>query len=205
MIVSDEVYRPLFHSISPMDPEFPPSILSMGYPKVIATGSLSKAFALPGIRVGWIASRDMSLIEACAKVRDYTTISVSQLDDQIASYAMSPEVIHNLLARNIALAKKNLEILENFVKDHGYACSWVKPVAGSTAFIKFKQRGGVLVDDESFCRDVLEKIGVMLCPGSLCFGRDDDFKGYVRIGFVCETEVLTVALAQLGEYIQSTF
>lgn len=81
IIHSDEVYRPLFHSISPGAPEFPPSILSLPYSKVIATGSLSKAYSLAGIRVGWIASRSPDIVDACAQARDYTTISVSQLDD----------------------------------------------------------------------------------------------------------------------------
>ena len=78
IILSDEVYRPLFHGISPVDQEFPPSIISMGYSKTIITGSMSKAYSLAGIRIGWIASRDRSIIEAIATARDYTTISVSQ-------------------------------------------------------------------------------------------------------------------------------
>lgn len=76
MVLSDEVYRPIFHSIGPMDPDFPPSLLSLAYPKAIVTGSLSKAYALAGIRVGWIASRSSEIIEACAQARHYTTISV---------------------------------------------------------------------------------------------------------------------------------
>ena len=99
IILSDEVYRPLFHSIGPMDAEFPPSILSMSYEKTIATGSLSKAYALAGIRVGWIASRSREIINACAQARDYSTISVSQVDDDIASFALSSETVHSLLGR----------------------------------------------------------------------------------------------------------
>ncbi|GAB7330842.1 hypothetical protein MBLNU13_g02379t1 [Cladosporium sp. NU13] len=111
-ILSDEVYRPLFHSISPLDDDFPPSLLSAGYANTIATGSLSKAYSLAGLRVGWIASRNRDLIEQIAKVRDYTTISVSQLDQSVAAFALSPDTIHALLGRNIALAKANLALLE---------------------------------------------------------------------------------------------
>lgn len=63
MILSDEVYRPVFHSISPISPDFPPSLLSMGYEGTIATGSMSKAYSLAGIRVGWIASRSTAAIK----------------------------------------------------------------------------------------------------------------------------------------------
>ncbi|KAH8816464.1 putative aspartate aminotransferase [Xylogone sp. PMI_703] len=199
IVFSDEVYRPLFHGVSPIDAEYPPSILSLGYEKTIATGSMSKAYSLAGIRVGWIASRDHNIIESIQTARDYTTISVSQLDDQIASYAMSNSVIHALLARNINLAKTNVSILEEFIRRHSSVCSWVKPTGGTTAFVKFSQKGQP-VNDEKFCVDVIEKTKVMFLPGSKCFG--PEFQGYIRIGFVCETAVLIEALDKLGTYIQ---
>jgi aspartate/methionine/tyrosine aminotransferase len=199
IVLSDEVYRPLFHGISPVDEEFPPSIISMGYSKTIITGSMSKAYSLAGIRIGWIASRDRSIIEQIATARDYTTISVSQLDDQVATYALSGSVLHALLGRNIKLAKTNVELLEAFVDEHSEFCSWVKPTGGTTAFIRFEQDGQA-VDDEKFCVDVIEKTKVMFLPGSKCFGKE--FRGFVRIGFVCETEVLKEALAKLGPYVR---
>lgn len=201
IVLSDEVYRPLFHGVSPMDSEFPPSIVSMGYAKTIATGSMSKAYALAGIRVGWIASRDQSIIELIAEARHYTTISVSQLDDQVAAYALSSSVIHGLLGRNIQLAKTNIAILEEFIEEHGEFCSWTKPTGGTTALVRF-ERDGSAVEDVQFCKDVLGKTKVMFLPASKCFGNGKDFKGFVRIGFVCETYVLKEALEKLGEYIR---
>ena len=202
--MSDEVYRPLFHSISPVDPEFPPSILSLGYENTIATGSLSKAYALAGIRVGWVASRSPHIIEACASARHYTTISVSQLDDQIASFALSADCIHNLLSRNIKLAKANLSILENFIEKHRWACDWTKPVAGTTAMVRFSRQGQE-VDDVAFCKSLMAETGVMFCPGCQCFGDGQYFKGYVRIGYVCETEVLEQGLVELRAFMKGAF
>jgi aspartate/methionine/tyrosine aminotransferase len=199
IILSDEVYRPLFHGISPIDEDFPPSLISLEYSKTIVTGSMSKAYSLAGIRIGWIASRDRSIIEAIASARDYTTISVSQLDDQVASYALSASVLHALLGRNIKLAKTNVALLDAFVSEHSSICSWVKPTGGTTAFIKFEQKGQP-VEDVQFCIDVIEKTKVMFLPGSKCFG--PEFKGFIRIGFVCETEVLREALARLGTYLR---
>jgi len=201
IIHSDEVYRPLFHSISPGAPEFPPSILSLPYAKTIATGSLSKAYSLAGIRVGWIASRSTKIIEACAQARDYTTISVGQLDDQIAAFALSPSCVHGLLHRNIQLAKVNLEILEKFVENHRWACEWIKPVAGTTAFIKFSQMGSE-INDVAFCEALMKQTGVMLVPGSRCFGDGVDFKGFVRFGFCCETPVLEEGLEKLAKFMK---
>lgn len=201
IIMSDEVYRPLFHGISPMDESFPPSLISLGYKKTIITGSMSKAYSLAGIRLGWIGSRDPEIIEQIASARDYTTIAVSQLDDAVATYALSPAVLHALLGRNIQLAKTNVALLENFVEDNGDICSWVKPTGGTTALVKFENlKEGNAVNDVQFCVDVIEQTKVMFLPASKCFGKE--FKGFVRIGFVCETEVLKEALAVLGPYIR---
>jgi aspartate/methionine/tyrosine aminotransferase len=164
IILSDEVYRPLFHGVSPADAEYPPSIVSMGYEKGIVTGSMSKAYSLAGIRIGWIASQDRSIVEAIASARDYTTISVSQLGDRVANYALSASVIHALLSRNIALAKTNLALLEDFINEHRDVCSWIKPSAGTTAFVKFEKNGRP-IDDTRLCLDVLQKTTVMFLPG----------------------------------------
>lgn len=177
IVLCDEVYRPLYHSL-PSEADMPPSILSFGYDKTISTGSMSKAWALAGIRLGWIASRDKGIIDAIAAARDYTTISVSQLDDQVASFALSDAVRPALRKRNLELARTNLALLEKFVEEHKGVCSWVKPTAGTTAFLHFTD-GGKPVDDAKFCIDVLDKTKVMFVPGSKCFGHDKDFKGYV--------------------------
>ncbi|KAK0356151.1 hypothetical protein LTS02_014960 [Friedmanniomyces endolithicus] len=201
-ILSDEVYRPLFHNITPMDPSFPPSILSMGYKNTIATGSLSKAYSLAGLRVGWLASRNPDLIERCANARDYITISVSQIDQQIAAFALSPETLHALLGRNIQLAKANLELLERFVVKHDEYCSWTRPVAGTTAFVKF-EREGRAVDAKAFCEALQEKTGVMFLPGDVGFGAE--WKGYVRIGFVNRTEVVREGLEEVRKFMRREF
>ncbi|KXT05058.1 hypothetical protein AC579_7732 [Pseudocercospora musae] len=201
-VMSDEVYRPLFHGIGPMDQEFPPSILSMGYRNTIVTGSLSKAYSLAGIRTGWVASRNPDFVSEMAKTRDYTTISVSKIDQSVANFALGPDTIHALLGRNIALARTNIELLERWVIKHDEFCSWTKPVAGTTAFVKF-QRDGKRIDVEAFCKDVQAKTGVMILPGT-CFGKDQ-FEGYVRFGFVCGTGVLKEGLEELRKYMRKEF
>ncbi|KAL7945066.1 pyridoxal phosphate-dependent transferase [Trichoderma barbatum] len=201
MILSDEVYRPLFHDGTENNANMPPSVADLGYEKAIVTGSLSKAYSLAGIRVGWIASGDRSIVERLADARHYTAISVSQLDDQVASYTLSPAVRGPLLKRNIQLAKRNADMVKAFVEAHSSLCSWVAPSAGTTAFIRF-QVGGKPVDDMAFCRDVLDKTKVFFVPGSHCFGRGQDFAGYVRVGFVGSTAVLAEALQKLGDYLK---
>lgn len=202
-VLSDEVYRPLFHSLD-VSEEAPPSALSLGYERTIVSGSMSKAYSLAGIRIGWLASRNSSLIESLAGARDYMVISVSQLDDRVASFALSPTVRPALIKRNLELARTNLSLLEAFVSKHNSVCSWVKPLAGTTAFVRFS-KDGEPVDDEKLCIDVLQETKVMLVPGSTCFGSGKDFRGFVRIGYVCETGVLETALRRLGDYLDKRF
>ncbi|KAL7939213.1 pyridoxal phosphate-dependent transferase [Trichoderma chlorosporum] len=201
IILSDEVYRPLFHDGIENNANMPPSVGDLGYEKAIVTGSLSKAYSLAGIRVGWLASGDKAIVERLAEARHYTAISVSQLDDQVASYALSPAVRGPLLKRNIQLAKRNADLLKTFVEAHPSVCSWVAPSAGTTAFIQF-HAGGKAVNDVAFCRDVLDKTKVFFVPGSHCFGRGQDFAGYVRVGFVGSTAVLAEALQKLAAYVE---
>lgn len=204
IILSDEVYRPLFHGITPLDKDFPPSILSLGYANTIATGSMSKAYSLAGIRTGWIASRNPEIVEKIAMVRDYTTLSVSQLDQAVASFALSPETIHALLGRNIQMAKANLELLDRFILKHDEFCSWTKPVAGTTAFVKF-ERDGKPIDAKAFCTALQEKTGVMFLPGDFGFGNGEEFKGYVRIGYVNRTEILKEGLEEVRKFMRKEY
>ncbi|KAF5534823.1 C6 zink-finger PRO1A [Fusarium napiforme] len=185
ILFSDEVYRPLFHGgASGGDhTEVPRPVTTLDYQKTIATGSMSKGYALAGIRVGWIASRDRSIISAIMLARDYTTISVSQIDDQIARFALSPDVKPALVQRNMALARTNAAILKDFMDRYKSVCSWVEPKAGTTAFIRFNDKNGDPVDDVKLCLDLLEKAKLLFVAGSRCFGGDEDFKGYVRMGY----------------------
>lgn len=77
---------------------------------------MSKVMSLAGIRIGWIASNSRDLVESIAAVRDYTTISVSQLDDAVAAFVLEPSTWAKLLQRNLDLAKANLAALQSFCR-----------------------------------------------------------------------------------------
>ncbi|CAG8086814.1 unnamed protein product [Penicillium olsonii] len=204
MIHSDEVYRPLFHSLD-REEDIPPSILEFGYDKVIATGSMSKAFSLAGIRLGWIASPNSKIIEACASARDYTLISVGQIDDSVATHALSQPCVDNLLQRNLQLARQNLAALDAFINEYSWAVKWTRPKAGTTAFLKFVNKDGRAIDDVEFCKVLQEKTGAMLVPGSKCFGGDVDFRGYVRMGYVPENQVMVDGLKALRHFMADEY
>lgn len=174
----------------------------MGYKNTIAVGSLSKAYSLAGIRTGWIASRNSDHIQRIADARHYTTISVSQVDSAIAAYALAPHTVNALIDRNVQLAKTNLGILDEWIREHKEICDYVKPMAGTTAFVKF-MRDGNAVDSEEMCRRLVREEGVLWVPGSHSFGVE--FKGYVRIGYVCETSILKTGLEKVGIWIEREF
>ncbi|KAJ5984264.1 aspartate aminotransferase [Penicillium waksmanii] len=203
IIFSDEVFRPLFHDNAQ---DLPHSIISFAgqYKNIIAVSSLSKAFSLPGIRVGWIISPNSDLVNEAINARDYTTISVSQIDQDIATYALDPVVREKILDRSRSICRQNLASLENFIAQHSTQLSWVKPTGASSAFVRILDRQtGVPVDDASYCENVLRDTGLLIVPGGKSFGTEaaEDLKGYLRVGFVCSTGQFERALSLWDEYL----
>ncbi|EXJ95846.1 hypothetical protein A1O1_00971 [Capronia coronata CBS 617.96] len=204
LLLADETNRPLFHSILPSSEDFPPSAINIGYEKAIVVGAVSKAYSLAGIRTGWIASKDKAIINACKQTRRYTSTVSSKLDEAIAAEAVSDRCIHALLGRNIRLTQTNLDVLQAFIESHSWACSWVNPLAGTTAMLKFHKMGKP-VDDEAFCEQLCEQAGVLICPASSCFGDGHRFRGYVRVAFGGPTPELKAALGAWAQFMEESY
>lgn len=193
MILCDEVYSPLWHSI-PQDEQVPSSMLDLGFDNVLVTGSLSKAYALAGLRVGWIATKRKDLLQRFLSIRDYNVISVSSVDDELAARALGPKAKAKLLERNTNLARTNRAILADWIeKTEGV--HWVPPVGGNTALVYL----GDGIKDEDFCASLCETRGVNVVPAGLCFGQ----RGYVRIGYVGDTQQLEDGLKHIAEHLKS--
>lgn len=205
ILMADEVFRPLFY-LEPSNPEqMPVSFLELGYERTVVTGSMSKAYGLAGIRVGWIATQSQEIMRALVRSRDYTNISVSKIDELIAAEALNKRCRTPILIKNNAIPVDNLEILGSFVQKNSKMCQWSKPTAGTTALLRFCTIDGEAVEDVKFCLKLQEKTGVMLAPASLCFGDGDhsDFRGYCRVQFLVETEVLQQSLVKLEAFLGS--
>lgn len=168
-VLCDEVYRGTEQG------EPVPSIVEI-YNKGISTGLTSKAFSLAGLRLGWIVGTH-ELLDACEVHRDYTTISVSLIDDYFAAMALEAKEV--VLERSKAITHENLDVLRRWVSGEAKA-SFVAPKAGTTAFVKFD----VAMSSYDFCVALLKDTGVMFTPGSAL-----GVEGYVRIGFACEGDV----------------
>lgn len=198
-VFSDEVFSPLFHS--PTVP--PPPVVSLPYANTVSTGSLSKSYGLPGIRIGWAVSQDLDLIQRIVNLRDYTTLSVSQIDDGIARHALSPEILPQLMSYNLARCAESIAKVEDFVAKHGERCRWIKPQGGGTAFVQVVGAGdGRAVDDAQLAQRLATEKSVCVVPGGLCFSEDGggNFRGYLRFR-LGDPDVLENGLRALGELL----
>lgn len=136
--------------------------------------------------------------------RDYTTISVSQVDQDIATYALDAPVRDRILQRSLAVCNRNLSTLEKFIASHADQLHWVKPSGASAAFVRVVDpETGAPVDDKAYCEGLIGDSGLLIVPGGETFGTEDgeDFKGYLRVGFVCSPEKFEQALTIWDGYL----
>lgn len=158
------------------------------YDRGVAVGSMSKAFSLAGLRLGWIVA-PRHLLSAVEVHRDYSTISVGMIDDRLAAFAL--EHAEQILERSRALTRTNLAILSEWVDDEP-RIDWIKPSSGTTALLRYDLE----LTSREFCLQLLERTGVMLTPGSALA-----VEGGVRIGYANHTQVLQAGLPLVSEFL----
>ena len=184
-VLCDEVYRHLTQEDIPSE-----SIADL-YERGISVGSMSKAFSLAGLRLGWIASRDPDVIKSCVSHRDYDLISCGMIDERIAAIALKNRDV--LLGRSRGIVRKNLAILDAWIKNEP-KLSYVKPSAGSTALVFYDFPLG----SYEFCERLLHKTGAFVTPGD-CFGEPKS----MRIGYACDTETLKEGLSAVSRFLRT--
>ncbi len=184
-LFSDEVYRMLeYKSSSRLTPACDL------YDKAISLGVMSKSFGLPGLRIGWTATKDTLLLNKLASFKDYTTICNSISSEFLASIALRNYQI--LVQRNLSIVKSNLKLLDNFFEKTSFM-DWVRPQAGPIAFPKLMKESS----SERFCTHLIDKAGVLLLPSSAFMYGDNHF----RIGFGRKN--MPEALKSLVEYLEN--
>ncbi len=184
-VFSDEMYR--FLEYDPADRL--DSAVDV-YADAVVLGGLSKAFGLPGLRIGWLVARNHDLYQKFVLLKAYTTICSSAPSEILALMALRARA--RVIERSLAIVRENLARLDGFFERHAAILSWVRPRAGSIAFPKLL----LPQDIATFCAEVVEKQGVMLLPGSVY----DDAGSHFRIGFGRRS--LPDALAQLEAFIR---
>lgn len=184
-ILSDEVYRGLNIIGNP----YSESIADL-YDKGISTGSMSKTYSLPGLRVGWVAARE-DLINEINKHREYNTISISIIDDYYAAIAL--ENRDKIARRNSVIMKEGLETLKNWLNGEVYVKANL-PQGGTTALLRYKKD----IPSKTLCRKLQEATGVALLPGETM-----EMEGTVRAGFCMNKNILQTGLKEFSKFLRT--
>lgn len=182
-LLSDEVYRGLESASADLLP--PGADLS---DNVVSLGVMSKSFALPGLRIGWLATRNKDLIQRASRLKDYTTICSSAPSEVLALIAL--RAAGAVLNRSRAIVDTNRQAAASFFKDHATLVEWVPGVAGSTAFPRLTQQ-----DAEVIATRLREETSTLMVPGRI-FGADTS---HFRLGL--GRRDLPVALENLSRVL----
>jgi hypothetical protein len=162
--------------------------------RVIVTGGLSKAFACPGLRLGWlIASPD--IVNEAARRQDYTSIGSGILSQIIAEKVMQPATRERILARGRSLLSVNVARLAAWLEGRNN-WSWTRPAAGGMAFLRYRYS----IASEDFSRRLREEESVFVAAGSW-FG----LEGHIRVGVGVETLAFVEGLDRLGRFARRVF
>jgi aspartate/methionine/tyrosine aminotransferase len=155
-LFSDEVYRGLERSDADRLPQ-----AAEVYERGISLNVMSKAYGLPGLRIGWIACRDRALLARMERYKHYLSICNSAPSELLAEIALKSR--ETLLARNRGLVVSNLKLLDAFFAQFGSRFEWKAPKGGCVAFPRYLGSEGV----EAFCQRLVEEAGVLLLPASI--------------------------------------
>lgn len=154
----------------------------------VSLGVMSKTYGLPGLRIGWIATRNAEVYDGMAALKDYTTICNSAPSEFLAELALRHRKA--LAERNLEIIDRNLKLLDQFFARHADRFVWQRPQAGSIGFPRL-----IGEDVNDFCKGLVEKAGVLLLPGTLY----DDQGNHFRIGFGRKN--FSDALARLEDFL----
>jgi aspartate/methionine/tyrosine aminotransferase len=155
-LFSDEVYR-----LVERDPSLrlPPAVDA--YERGVSLSVMSKAYGLPGLRVGWIACRDPALLREMERIKHYLSICNAAPSEVLARIALKAG--ERILSRNRRIATGNIELLNGFFAAHADHFDWYVPDGGVVGYPRYTGLDGV----ESLCERLVTRSGVLLLPASI--------------------------------------
>jgi aspartate/methionine/tyrosine aminotransferase len=186
-LVVDEIYRG-----AELDGQTTPTFWGR-YDKVVVTSGLSKAFGLPGLRIGWMVAPP-KLIEQLWIHHDYTTLTPGMLSERLATIATEPTNREKILGRTRELLNRNLPVLEEWIEEQGDLLKdYVRPQAGAIAYFGYKApiKSSVLVDR------LRTEHSVLLVPGKH-FGMGK----YLRAGYGSDPEFTLKGMSRVAQLLE---
>jgi len=188
-IYSDEIYRGAELDYNELESFFGK------YDKVMVNGGLSKSYALPGLRLGWLVGPEKDTDNAWA-YRDYTSICTSIISQYVGEIVLRPENRMKILNRNRKMLNENLVNLQNWLTQHGSLFTFIPPQAGGMAFMRYD----LDINSTELSHWLREQESVFIVPGD-CYGMD----GYIRIGVGERSDYLLAGLDKMSNAIQEKF
>lgn len=141
--------------------------------RVLVTNSLSKAYGLPGLRLGWVMGPE-KLVEELWGRTDYTTISPASLSDQLARVALEPATRERIGERTRGIVRKNLGVLEEWMAAQDGRFRYRAPDAGAICYARYDAP----INSSEFAEKLRVEKSILVVPGDH-FGMDH----YLRLGF----------------------
>ncbi len=185
-LLADEVYAGAERTRDDVTPTF------WGrYDKVLANGSLSKAYGIQGLRIGWTAAPP-DVADAMWARHEYVAISGGILDNHLAAYALSPDVRPRLMTRARAYIRRGYPILQSWMDAHPGTFSVVEPQAAAIAFLRYH----LDINSTELVNRLMREKSVLIVPGDH-FGMDH----FLRISHGLPPEFLRTGLDRIDELI----
>ena len=163
------------------------------YERTLVTGSLSKAYGLPGLRLGWLLGPAEEM-EALWARKDYTTISPPAASDALATRVLRPEIRRRVLSRTRETLVRNRAIVDEWLTSREALGPWIRPRAGAIGMVPYD----VGANSSELAEHLRSEWSVLVVPGDH-FGLDR----FIRVGFGGEEAELVEALACIGEALEA--
>ena len=185
-VLADEVYGGAERESDQQTPSF-----YGRYDKVIAIGSMSKAYGLPGLRTGWAVGPAATLDEMWAR-REYITITTTMMSDKLTALALSPDVRPKVLARTRKFIRDGYPVLTKWAAEHGNMFSVFPSQAAAIAFVRYS----LPVNSTELVERLRKEKSVLIVPGDH-FGLDH----HLRISFGLEHDYLRGGLDRIHQLV----
>jgi len=161
--------------------------------RVVVTNGLSKAYGLPGLRIGWCVAPPALAAELWAR-KDYTTIGPSVVSDLLATRALGAAVRPRILERTRAILRANWSVLERWLHAQGVEFRYGPSEAGAICYARYRSA----VNSSALAERLRRDHSVLIVPGDQ-FGMDH----YLRFGFGPLTSELEAALERVATALRA--
>ncbi len=186
-LLADEIYRG-----AELQGGLTPSFWGR-YNKLLITSGLSKAFGMPGLRVGWIVGPPR-MIAKLHSYHDYLTLTPNYISERLARIALQPARREQLIERTRTILRRQLPRLEAWIHRHDDIFTYIPPIAGAIAYVRYR----LPISSIALMNRVMKEQSVLIMPGEF-FGMGK----YLRLGYGYDLDYTLRGLARVDEVLNA--